>query len=113
MACNAKLTSDTAANILARTGSVGLALLFWFFGSLIAAAGLTVYLEFAAWFPSRSGSEVAYLEQSYPRPKFFFPTIYALETVVLAFSASNATVLSNYLFAIADSTATPWVWVHR
>ncbi|KAI5369360.1 Putative amino acid/polyamine transporter I [Septoria linicola] len=99
---------STPSNILTRTGSVGLALLFWVFGAIFAAAGLTVYLEYAAFFPSRSGSEVAYLEQSYPRPRFFFPTVYALETVVLAFSSSNAIVLSNYLFAMAGTTATNW-----
>lgn len=74
----------------------------------MAAAGLTVYLEYAAYFPSRSGSEVAYLEQAYPRPRFFFPTIYALETVVLAFSSSNAIVLANYTFAMAGRTGSAW-----
>jgi amino acid transporter len=74
----------------------------------MAATGLTVYLEYAAFFPSRSGSEVAYLEQSYPRPKYLFPTIYALETVVLAFSSSNAIVLANYVFAMAGRPGTNW-----
>lgn len=49
-----------------------------------------VYLEYAAYFPSRSGSEVAYLEQAYPRPKFFFPVIFAVQSVILSFSSSNA-----------------------
>lgn len=49
-----------------------------------------VYLEYAAYFPSRSGSEVAYLEQAYPRPKYFFPVIFAVQSVILSFSSSNA-----------------------
>lgn len=79
-----------ASTILKGAGSVGLALFYWVIGFLIAAASLSVYLEFASYFPSRSGSEVVYLEQAYPRPKYFFPTVFAVQTVLLSFSASNA-----------------------
>lgn len=56
----------------------------------MAAAGLAVYLELAAYFPNRSGSETVYLEQAYPRPKHFFPIAFAVQSVILSFSASNA-----------------------
>lgn len=56
----------------------------------MSASTLSVYLEFASYFPSRSGSEVVYLEQSYPRPKYFFPTVFAVQTVLFSFSSSNA-----------------------
>lgn len=79
-----------ASTILRGAGSVGLALFYWVIGFLIAASSLSVYLEFASYFPSRSGSEVVYLEQAYPRPKYFFPTVFAVQTVLLSFSASNA-----------------------
>jgi hypothetical protein len=69
---------------------VGLALFYWVIGFFISAASLSVYLEFASYFPSRSGSEVVYLEQAYPRPKYFFPTVFAVQTVLLSFSSSNA-----------------------
>jgi hypothetical protein len=49
-----------------------------------------VYLEFASYFPSRSGAEVVYLEQAFPRPKHFFPIAYAVQSVFLSFSSSNA-----------------------
>lgn len=59
-------------------------------GVVVSFSGLAVYNEFAAWFPNRSGSEVVYLEQAFPRPKFFFPITFAVITVLLSFSASNS-----------------------
>ncbi|KAF2172738.1 hypothetical protein M409DRAFT_62451 [Zasmidium cellare ATCC 36951] len=99
---------STPASILKGTGSVGLSLIFWFLGFLTSLSSLSVYLEYAASFPSRSGSEVAYLEQAYPRPKYFFPTTFAIQTVILSFSSGNAVVMANYLFAIGDYEASNW-----
>lgn len=62
---------------------------YWVIGYLMSASTLSVYLEFASYFPSRSGSEVVYLEQAYPRPKYFFPTVFAVQTVLFSFSSSN------------------------
>lgn len=56
----------------------------------MAVAGFAVYLELASYFPNRSGSEVVYLEQAYPRPKYFFPIAFAVQSVILSFSSSNA-----------------------
>lgn len=81
---------STPASVLSGTGSVGLAMIYWVIGSLIAASSLSVYLEYASYFPNRSGSEVVYLEQAYPRPKYLFPTAFAFQTVILSFSSSNA-----------------------
>ncbi|OQE91416.1 hypothetical protein PENNAL_c0009G02542 [Penicillium nalgiovense] len=89
-------------------GSVGLTLIYWVIGYLMASSCLSVYMEFASAFPSRSGSEVVYLEQSYPRPKYFFPTVFAMQTVLFSFSSSNAVVLAQYLFKLGDSEFTPW-----
>jgi amino acid transporter len=90
------------------TGSVGLALFYWVLGFFIAGSSLSVYLEFASYFPSRSGAEVVYLEQSYLRPKYFFPTVFAFQTVLLSFSSSNAIVLAQYLFKLGGSDPSPW-----
>ncbi|KAG7000034.1 High-affinity methionine permease [Fusarium oxysporum f. sp. conglutinans] len=97
-----------AGSILNSTGSIGLALIYWFIGFIMAIAGFCVYLEFASYFPSRSGAEVVYLEQAYPRPKHFFPIAYAVQSVVLSFSSSNAIVLSRYLWRIAGKTPSDW-----
>jgi amino acid transporter len=77
-------------------------------GYVLSLSSLSVYLEYAAYFPSRSGSEVAYLEQAYPRPKWFFPTVFAMQTVLLSFRSSNAIVMAKYLFAIGDHAPTAW-----
>ncbi|KAI1385397.1 amino acid transporter [Hypoxylon trugodes] len=99
---------STPGTILGSTGSVGLALIYWTIGLLLALAGFSVYLELASFFPNRSGSEVVYLEQAYPRPKHFFPITFAFYTVVISFSSSNAIVLSRYLYQSAGVTPTDW-----
>jgi amino acid permease len=50
---------STPASILKNTGSIGVALIYWFVGFFIAASSLSIYLEFASYFPNRSGSEVS------------------------------------------------------
>ncbi|KAJ6127813.1 Amino acid/polyamine transporter I [Penicillium samsonianum] len=99
---------STPSTVLKGAGSVGLSLIYWVIGYLMASSSLSVYMEFASSFPSRSGSEVVYLEQSYPRPKYFFPTVFAMQTVLFSFSSSNAVVLAQYLFKLAGSEVTPW-----
>ncbi|KAF1913065.1 amino acid permease-domain-containing protein [Ampelomyces quisqualis] len=96
---------STPATILRLTGSVGLALIYWFIGFVLAAAGIGVFLEFISFFPNRSGSEVVWLEQ---RPKHFFPIAYAVHSVLLSFSSSNAIVLSNYLWRIVGRAPDQW-----
>ncbi|KAH7033704.1 amino acid permease-domain-containing protein [Microdochium trichocladiopsis] len=99
---------STPATILGLTGSVGLALIYWVIGFILAVAGLVVHLEFTSYFPTRSGSEVVWLEQSYPRPKHFFPVAFAAQNVLLSFSSSNAIVLSTYLWRIVGRSPGPW-----
>ncbi|KAG6364290.1 hypothetical protein INS49_005890 [Diaporthe citri] len=99
---------STPSAILGGTGSVGLSFIYWTIGFLVCVASGSVYLEFTAYFPSRSGSEVVFLEQAYPRPTWFFPTTFAVQNVLLSFASSNAIVLSNYLFAIAGTEGTDW-----
>lgn len=74
----------------------------------MAFAGFGTYLELASYFPNRSGSEVVYLEQAYPRPKYFFPIAFAVQSVILSFSSSNAIVLSRYVWRIAGRTPSDW-----
>ena len=99
---------STPAAILKGTGSVGLSLIYWVIGFIIALSSLSVYLEYASYFPNRSGSEVAYLEQAYPRPRYLFPVTFAIQTVLLSFSSSNAIVLAQYLFRINDHSPSAW-----
>lgn len=57
------------------SGSVGLALFLWVAGSIIAAAGMAVYLEFGTAIP-KNGGEKNYLEFVYKRPKFLATGMY-------------------------------------
>ncbi|KAK0746925.1 amino acid permease-domain-containing protein [Schizothecium vesticola] len=99
---------STPSGILRGTGSVGLSMVFWALGFLTSIASLSVYLEYASYFPNRSGSEVVYLEQAYPRPRWLFPTAFAFQAVALSFNSGNAIVLANYIFRIADRVPSPW-----
>ncbi|PBP26362.1 High-affinity methionine permease [Diplocarpon rosae] len=99
---------STPGSILSALGSVGLSLVYWVLGLIIAMAGLLVYLELASYFPNRSGGEVVYLEQGWPRPKYFLPTAFAAYKVIFSFGSSNAIVLSTYLYRTAGSTPTEW-----
>jgi len=99
---------STPASILRNTGSVGLSLIYWVLGFLAAASSLAIYLEYASYFPSRSGSEVVYLEQAFPRPIYFWPTTFAVQSVLLSFSSSNAIVMAQYLYRIAGATPSAW-----
>jgi hypothetical protein len=85
-----ELSRGIASAILSGTGSIGLSMIYWFVGYLLSTSSLSVYLEYASYFPNRSGSEVAYLEQAYPRPRYFFPIAFAVQTVILSFSSGNA-----------------------
>lgn len=83
-------------------------MIYWVLGFLIAISSLSVYLEYASYFSNRSGSEVVYLEQAYPRPRYLFPTAFAVQSVILSFSSGNAIVLSNYLFRINGHVPSNW-----
>ncbi|TAQ85963.1 hypothetical protein B7494_g5719 [Chlorociboria aeruginascens] len=99
---------STPATILKGVGSVGLSLIFWALGFLIAGCQLAIYTELASFFPNRSGAEVVYLEQAYPRPKYLMPAAFAVQSVLLSFSSSNAIVMAEYLFATGEYTPTAW-----
>ncbi|KUI59641.1 High-affinity methionine permease [Cytospora mali] len=99
---------STPSTILKGAGSVGLSMIYWALGFVTAITSFSVYLEFASYFPNRSGSEVVYLEQAYPRPKWLFPTTFAFQSIALSFSSGNAIVLAEYLFATSGSSYTAW-----
>jgi len=87
---------------------VGLTMIYWFIGYLLSQSTLSLYLELASYFPSRSGAEVVYLEQAFPKPQYFFPTVFAVKHVVFSFGSSNAVVLAEYLFGIGGAAYTNW-----
>ncbi|KAG2126696.1 amino acid/polyamine transporter I [Suillus cothurnatus] len=93
--------------ILNSVGSIGLLFVFWLLAPLFALGGLMVYSEYASMFPKRSGAEVVYLEQAYPRPRFLVPVMFAVSSVLLSFSATNSIVFAQYALTIFDVPITP------
>ncbi|TLD09297.1 uncharacterized protein PgNI_07084 [Pyricularia grisea] len=99
---------STSSAILKGTGSVGMSMIYWTIGIFIAASHLAVFLEFACYFPKRSGSLVVFLEQSYPKPRYLFPITIALVGLILGFGSSMALVLAKYIFQAVGHTYTTW-----
>ncbi|KAJ7488271.1 APC amino acid permease [Mycena latifolia] len=86
----------TPSAILFSSGSVGVALVMWVLGALIAIAGTTVYVELGTGLP-RSGGEKNYLEYIYRRPKFMVSCSYGVYTLIAGSSATNALVFGQYV----------------
>ncbi|KAL1410619.1 hypothetical protein Q8F55_004636 [Vanrija albida] len=99
---------STPSTILKGTGSVGLALIYWVLGYIITLAEISVFLELTSYFPSRSGGLVVYLEQAFPKPKYFFPVAFAFQTVILKFMSSNGFVLASYIWRLSDRAPKDW-----
>ncbi|KAG2075383.1 amino acid transporter [Suillus decipiens] len=93
--------------ILNSVGSIGLFFTFWLLSPLFALGGILIYSEYASMFPKRSGAEVVYLEQAYPRPQFLVPVMFAVTSVLLSFSATNSIIFAQYALTIFDIPITP------
>lgn len=87
---------------------MGLSLIYWVLGYLITLAEISVFLELASYFPSRSGGLVVYLEQAFPKPQYFFPVAFAFQTVILQFMSSNGFVLASYIFKLSNRAPKDW-----
>ncbi|KAH8994984.1 amino acid/polyamine transporter I [Lactarius akahatsu] len=94
--------------VLNSVGSIGLSLSFWAISSMFALVALLSYTELASFFPRRSGAEVVFLEQAYPRPRFFVPTTFAMIAVLLSFSATNSVVFAQYTLTLFDLPVTDY-----
>ncbi|KAJ8580463.1 amino acid transporter [Rhizopogon salebrosus TDB-379] len=93
--------------VLNSVGSIGLLFVFWLLAPLFALCGLMVYSEYASMFPKRSGAEVVYLEQAYPRPRLFVPVTFAVTSVLLSLAGTNCIVFAQYALTICDVHITP------
>ncbi|KAJ3886580.1 APC amino acid permease [Lentinula edodes] len=86
----------TPSVILRTSGSVGVALLMWLLGALIAAMGTTVFIELGTGLP-RSGGEKNYLEFIYRRPEFLVTCTYSIYAVITGSAAANSVVFGEYV----------------
>ncbi|PPR02166.1 hypothetical protein CVT24_011354, partial [Panaeolus cyanescens] len=94
----------TPSTILGFSGSIGLSLLMWIIGALIASAGMQVYIVWGTALP-HNGGEKNYLEHLIPRPRQLITSIYAANAVLLGYAAGNSLVFAEYLLASVDPSA--------
>ncbi|KIK03579.1 hypothetical protein K443DRAFT_468906 [Laccaria amethystina LaAM-08-1] len=99
---------STPSSILSSVGSVGASLMLWVLGFLLSFCGLFVWLEYGTMFP-RSGGEKVYLEAVYKRPKYLATVIFAVNAIVLGFTAAGCIVFANNILIAAGRVADRWV----
>lgn len=97
----------TPATILSLSGSVGLSLFLWVVGTLIAAAGTAVYLEFGVGLP-KNGGEKNYLEFVYRKPKLLTTCLYTGYVILLGWAAGNSVIFGEYILHAARVEVTRW-----
>ncbi|KAI0667184.1 high affinity methionine permease [Trametes maxima] len=99
---------STPSSILGSVGSVGASLMLWVLGFVLSFCGLFIWLEFGTMFP-RSGGEKVYLEAVYKRPKHLATVIFAVNAIVLGFTAAGCIVFAQNILIVAGHTAGRWV----
>ncbi|KAK2773072.1 hypothetical protein FQN52_004720 [Onygenales sp. PD_12] len=97
----------TPSGILSLSGSVGLSLFIWVAGTIIAAAGMAVYIEFGTGLP-RNGGEKNYLEYVFKKPKYLTTCLYAGYVVLLGWAGSNSVIFGEYILHAAQVEVTRW-----
>ncbi|CAO1618858.1 unnamed protein product [Parajaminaea phylloscopi] len=96
----------TTSTILVQGGSVGMTLIYFLIGGIIAALGFYVYAEFASALP-RNGGEVNYLQHAYRRPKGLIVSAYASQALLLGQAAGNA-LTAGFYFLKAGDVSSEW-----
>lgn len=97
----------TPATIYNLSGSIGLSLILWVVGAIIALSGLYVYMEFGSAIP-RNGGEKNYLEYVYTKPKFLISGMYASYVFLLGWAAGNSIIFGQYILTAANVEPTRW-----
>ncbi len=78
----------TPGAVVRSVGSIGLSLLVWTVGAVVAAFGLAVSLEYGCMLPRSGGSKV-YLEFTNRRPRFLASTMVTTQAVLLGLTTRN------------------------
>ncbi|KAG5643089.1 hypothetical protein DXG03_001585 [Asterophora parasitica] len=86
----------TPSTILIHSGSVGMSLIMWLVGAVIASVGMQVYITWGTASP-QNGGEKNYLEYAFRKPRYLMTSIYATITVLLGWSIGNPLVFGEYL----------------
>ncbi|CAE6482681.1 unnamed protein product [Rhizoctonia solani] len=89
---------STPSYVLKSVGSVGALVTLYLVAPVVTWAGLMLYIELASMCGhKRSGAEVVYLEQAYPKPKYLASTVFALTTALLSYTGVSATVFARHI----------------
>ncbi|EIN03825.1 APC amino acid permease [Punctularia strigosozonata HHB-11173 SS5] len=91
--------------ILRCAGSIGATFTMWVIGTLVAAAGTSVYIELGTALP-RNGGEKNYLEFIYNKPRFMITCAYASYAIFTGWASANSLVFGEYLVNALSITAT-------
>ncbi|KAI9738407.1 MAG: hypothetical protein M1834_008910 [Cirrosporium novae-zelandiae] len=91
--------------VVKSVGSVGISLMVWALGAIIAACEAMVTLEYGCMLP-RSGGDKVYLEFTYRHPRYLASTMVAIKAVLLGFTASNCIVFGKYTLFALDGEST-------
>ncbi|CCD27085.1 Mup1p NDAI_0J01930 [Naumovozyma dairenensis CBS 421] len=108
--CNRMLGTGVFAvssTIYTLCGSVGLALIMWAVGAIIAISGLYVYMEFGTAIP-KNGGEKNYLEAIFKKPRFFITSMYAAYVFFLGWAAGNSINTAVMFLTAANAEVTEW-----
>ncbi|KAH9932865.1 amino acid transporter [Fomitopsis serialis] len=98
---------STPSSILGSVGSVGASMMLWLLGFALSFCGLFIWLEFGMMIP-RSGGEKVYLEAAFKRPRHLATIMFAVNAIVLGFTASNCIVFASNILESAGATPTRW-----
>ncbi|KAF7797669.1 hypothetical protein EIP86_008869 [Pleurotus ostreatoroseus] len=96
----------TPSVILRSSGSVGLSLLLWLLGAVVAACGTVVYIELGTALPY-SGGEKNYLDYIFRRPRFLATCTYAAYAVFIGWQSASTSVFGEYIMHALNPTQTP------
>ncbi|KAG8733651.1 hypothetical protein FRC12_018811 [Ceratobasidium sp. 428] len=100
---------STSSFILSSLGSVGMLLSMYVLAPLVTCAGLMIYVELASMCGhKRSGAEVVYLEQAYPKPRYLVSIAFAITTVLSGYTGIGATVFARHVIQAFDLEYTPF-----
>ncbi|CAL9733762.1 high-affinity methionine permease [Monosporozyma servazzii] len=88
-------------------GSIGLSLIIWAVGAIIALSGLYVYMEFGTAIP-RNGGEKNYLEFIFKKPRFFATSMYASYVFFMGWAAGNSVNTAVMFLTAGEVEITKW-----
>ncbi|KAN0062050.1 methionine permease [Thecaphora frezii] len=94
----------TTSTILDQSGSVGMSLIYWLIGAVIAMTGYLTFAELGSAMP-KNGAELNYLQYMYRRPKYLVATMYAAQAFLLGGAAGNSYVAGRYLLSAGGVTS--------